>query len=84
MSDKWFVYIIESQNGRLYTGITKDLQKRFKDHQTGKGAKFFRSSPPKSIVYTEESSSRSEASKREAEIKKMTRFKKIKLIKSCA
>ena len=79
---KWFVYIIEAENGYLYTGITTDLARRFSEHQTKQaGAKFFNSSPPKKIVFHEPHSDRSSASKREAYIKKLSRKEKIALIK---
>ncbi|MFZ8932456.1 MAG: GIY-YIG nuclease family protein [Bacteriovoracaceae bacterium] len=84
MSSKWIVYIIEAENGYYYTGITTDLEHRFKAHLSGNGAKFFRTTKPKKIVYSEECSSKSIASKREYEIKKMSRSKKIDLINNCA
>jgi len=78
---KWFVYIIETESGKLYTGITKDLEKRFEAHAgKGIGARFFRTSPPKRILYTETFENRSEATKRELAIKKLSREKKLKLI----
>ncbi len=78
---EWVVYIIEAESGNLYTGITKDLDKRFEEHRTGeKGASFFRLSPPKKILYTEFYENRSEATKREIEIKKMSRQQKLELL----
>lgn len=83
MKKKWTVYIIRCSDGRLYTGITVDMERRFKEHQSGqKGAKFFRSTSAEEIVYQEEQADRSLASKREAQIKKMSRQKKEELIKS--
>jgi putative endonuclease len=77
----WYLYIIEAENGFYYTGITNDLKRRFKEHLEGRGgAKFFRTSPPKEIVYTEEYETKSQALKREYAIKKMTRKKKQELI----
>jgi putative endonuclease len=74
--------MIESLSGKLYTGIAKDIEKRFLEHAADprKGAKFFRSDPPVRIVYSELYANRSEASKREAVIKKMTRQEKLQLI----
>jgi len=78
----WTVYIIQTDNGKLYTGITTDLKRRFLEHKESKrGAKFFKISGPKKIVYKECQPSRSKASKREAEIKKMKREQKLRLIK---
>ena len=77
----WFVYVIEAKNGNFYTGITNNLERRLKEHQSSKkGAKFFRTSQPKNIIYKEVHSSRSEASKRESYIKSLSRVEKIKLI----
>jgi putative endonuclease len=80
----WEVYIIQSEAGHLYTGITTNLERRFADHQSQKkGARFFRISSPKCILFKEIQKNRSEASKRECEIKKMKREEKLKLISSC-
>lgn len=76
----YFVYIIECKNKSLYTGITTDLKRRFKEHKSGKGAHYTKCNPPKKIVYVEKYKNRSQASKREAEIKKWPRSKKINLI----
>jgi len=77
----WIVYIIETQSGKLYTGITKDLSRRLEEHQEKRvGAKFFHFSAPKKILYKESHQTRSEATKREIEIKKMSRKQKLSLI----
>ncbi len=78
----WKVYMIRCSDDTLYTGITNDIEKRFRDHASGNGAKYFRGRKPEALVYVEEGHSRSSASKRELEIKKMTRKKKEQLIKS--
>lgn len=81
----WFVYIIETENGKYYCGITKDVERRFNEHKDDpKGAKFTKANPPKKIVYTEECQDRSQASKREYEIKQLTRKQKEELVKSKA
>ena len=77
---KYFVYMIEAENGKLYTGIAIDPEARFEKHRTGSGAKFFRSSPPKRIVYVEEQPDKSSGLKREIEIKRMTRVQKLALV----
>ena len=80
MKATWTVYIIQSHSGKLYTGITTCLEERFKAHSSqSKGAKFFRFSPPEEVIFCESYPNRSEASKRESEIKKMTRLEKLKL-----
>lgn len=79
----WFVYIIEAENGHLYTGITTDLARRLTEHQTKQGgARFFHTSAAKQMVYQEPHPDRSTASKREAAIKKMSRQAKITLIEN--
>ena len=78
----WFLYIIKTEKGRLYTGITTDLARRFNEHlgDISKGAKFFRSDKPEKIVYSEPHENRSSASIREAEIKRLSRKQKEDLI----
>ena len=80
-NDTWVVYIIETSNGKLYTGITNDMDRRFANHLEGKkGARFFRISGPKSILHIESHPNRSEASRRESQIKKMSRQQKLEMI----
>ena len=64
----------------IYTGITNDLNKRFRMHISGKGAKYFRGRKPLDIVYKEFFINRSMATKREIDIKKLSRKKKEILI----
>jgi len=77
----WFVYLIKAENGHLYCGVTTDLKRRFKEHASGKGAKYFRSQKAVELVYSEKHPDQSRAQKREWEIKKMKRTDKLKLIK---
>lgn len=76
----WFVYILKCGDNSLYTGITNDVKKRFELHRNGRGARYTRSRRARKIVYRESCSSRSRALKREAEIKKWPRAKKLALI----
>jgi len=77
----WSLYIIEASDGSLYTGITTDVERRFDEHlQCRKGAKFFNGRSPIKVVYREEGHTRSSASRREAEIKKLSRSEKETLI----
>ena len=73
------VYILECKDGSLYTGITTDIKRRIEQHRLGRGAKYTRGRAPFKIVYQEICLNRSEASKREIQIKKMCKLKKIKL-----
>ena len=76
----YFVYILECGDGTLYTGITTDVARRFTEHQKKIGAHYTSARGAVKIVYTEEHPDRSSASKREAEIKKMTRKGKLGLV----
>ena len=79
----WVVYILKCGDGSLYTGITNDLEKRVKAHDAGKGAKYTRGRGPFVLVYREELPDRGAASKREVEIKKLSRVEKLALMDVC-
>ena len=76
----WFVYLLECSDSSLYCGITNDLDARVSKHNSGKGAKYTKTRLPVKLVYSEASENRSTASKREYQIKKLTRTEKLKLI----
>lgn len=79
----YFVYILECSDSTLYTGIATDLKRRVDEHNNSdKGAKYTKIRRPLKLLYTEESENRSSASKREYEIKKLTREKKLELIRN--
>jgi len=78
----WFVYIIHCTDDSLYTGITTDVKRRYAQHAVQQGAKYFRGRKPKQLVYQESGHDRSTASKREIEIKKLSRASKFQLIAS--
>lgn len=77
-----FVYILRCKDGNLYTGWTNDLEHRLAMHRAGKGAKYTRGRGPLVLVYTEELADKSEALKREAAIKKLSKAEKLALIAS--
>lgn len=77
---KNYIYILECSDGTYYTGWTNNLELRIEAHNSGKGAKYTRGRTPVKIVYKEEFDTKSEALKREIEIKKLSRLKKIELI----
>ena len=79
-SKKYYVYIILTVNNKLYCGYTDDVEKRYKLHKEGKGAKFTRANKPFKLVYTAEFASKSEAQKEEYRIKHLTRKQKEKMI----
>ncbi len=78
----WAVYILRCGDGTLYTGIARDLERRIVEHNGNDrlGARYTRSRRPVMLVYREALASRSEASKREAAIKRMTRAEKERLV----
>ena len=78
----YYVYLIECRNGAIYTGITTDIQRRFKEHSLGKGGAYTRSKKVKKVLYTEQYIDRSSALKREIQIKGWNRNKKLALINS--
>lgn len=73
----WFLYVIECDDGRLYTGVTNDLVARFATHVSGKGAAFTRMNKPLRLLASRTYPSRSVALKAEALLKKQTREFKI-------
>ena len=78
----WYVYMLRLSDDSLYTGITNDLEKRLKDHREGNGSKYVRSRLPLELVYCETAEDRSEATKRELEIKDMDKEEKEDLVES--
>ncbi|MBN3040075.1 MAG: GIY-YIG nuclease family protein [Candidatus Omnitrophica bacterium] len=81
MAVSWFVYLLECEDSRLYTGITNNLERRLKQHNKGKGCRFTRARFPVKIIHKEEYTTKEEALKREAAIKKLTRFAKLELVR---
>lgn len=82
MSERFYTYILECSDGSLYTGYTVNLEKRLKEHNSGKhGAKYTRSRRPCKLVYFEEYQTKQEAMRREVAIKKLSRKEKLDLIK---
>ena len=82
MESQWYLYILRCKDNTLYTGITTDVEKRLEAHRSGKGAKYTRGRAPLELVYRETCGSHSEALKREAEIKKLSRQSKELLLQT--
>ncbi|AXP05065.1 MULTISPECIES: GIY-YIG nuclease family protein [Pseudomonas] len=78
----WFVYLVRAANGSLYCGISDDPVRRFAKHQSGKGARFFLSSPAVALVYTEACRDKGEALRQERLIKKLRKSAKECLVAS--
>jgi len=83
MQKKWWVYIVECADGSYYTGITTDVKRRINEHNYSfKSAKYTRSRRPVKLLRTWEFENRSDASKEEYRIKKLSRKSKESLLKS--
>jgi predicted GIY-YIG superfamily endonuclease len=76
----WTVYIVRCADSSLYTGIAKNVEKRIKQHNVGRGAKYTYSRLPVELVYSESADTRETALRREIEIKRLERGEKLKLI----
>jgi len=78
----WTVYIVRCADESLYTGITKELDRRINEHNTDdkKGARYTRARRPVSLVYQENYQNRSQASQREWALKQLTRTEKLQII----
>jgi putative endonuclease len=76
----WYVYIIHCSDDTYYTGISNDVDRRIEQHASLRGAKYFRGRKPQRLVYLESGHTRSTASRREAEIKKLSKTGKIQLL----
>lgn len=77
---RWLVYILECSDGSLYTGITNDIEKRIKQHNEGKGAKYTRGRRPVNMLVSFSFETKSIALKEEYRIKQLTRKQKLNLI----
>ena len=82
MSSSWYVYFLRCADNSLYAGITTDLTRRLDEHNFSPklAAKYTRVRRPVSLVYTEQFPSRSEATRKECQLKKLTKVKKEKLV----
>lgn len=77
----YFVYLVECGDKSIYTGITTNVARRFNEHKNGKGGRYTNSRQVVKVLYTEQFKTRGKALKREAEIKRWPRDKKLNLIK---
>lgn len=77
---QYYVYILRCKDGSYYTGHAKDVEKRFKMHKKGRGARYTRMHEPEELVYIEQFENRGEAMKRERKIKKLSHDRKQQLI----
>ena len=80
MDDDWYLYIVQCRDGKLYTGISNDVQRRVADHNKGKGCRFTKYRYPVVLLYREFCGTNSCAQRREQAVKKLTRQQKLELI----
>jgi putative endonuclease len=79
--EPWFLYILKCNDGSFYTGITKDIERRFKVHNQGKAAKYTRARLPVELLYREKCKNRTAALVRECAVKALPRKKKEEIVK---
>ena len=77
----FYCYLLECADGTYYTGWTTDPERRLRQHNAGRGARYTRTRRPVRLAYVEEQPDRAAAMRREVRIKRMTREAKGKLIK---
>ena len=85
-SAQWYVYMLRCADGTLYTGIATDVKRRVAEHndEGGRlGARYTRARRPVELVYQEPAANRSEAGKREYQVKQLPREEKQALIAQC-
>ncbi len=79
---KWYAYMIKCQNGAIYTGITHNIERRFKERYLGKGGHYTDYNRLEKFLHKESLKDRQEVEQREKQIKRWSRVKKVALIKS--
>ena len=77
----YYCYMVECADGSYYTGWTTDPERRVKEHNAGRGALYTKFRRPVELIYLEEVTDRSAAQRRENKIKKLTREKKVNLVR---
>ena len=79
----WYLYVVQCNDGTLYTGVTTDTDRRIREHNTScRGAKYTKTRRPVKLVYKRRYPNRSEAQSAECEFKKMLRGQKLQIIKN--
>jgi len=76
----WSLYIVRCRDGTLYTGISTDVKRRFKQHQNSHGAKYLKSRSPLELVFKYRVGRQSQALKIEDKIKRLTKARKLRVI----
>ncbi|MBI5415246.1 MAG: GIY-YIG nuclease family protein [Candidatus Omnitrophica bacterium] len=76
----WFLYILRCENGAFYTGVTKNLKRRLKEHASTAARKYTTFNQPEALIYSESFEDKLEAEARESQIKRWSRSKKLALL----
>ena len=82
--ETWYVYILECRGGKLYTGITNDLARRYDKHAAGKGAIYTRLNPPVCMLACQVCADKSEAARSEYRLKQLSRARKLEWVNAHA
>lgn len=77
---EWWIYMVRAENGHLYTGISIDPERRFREHQRGKGARFFNRSPASALVWWRCCDGHGDALRQELSVKALSKLAKERLI----
>jgi putative endonuclease len=77
MSDGWHLYLLRCRDGSLYAGITTDIERRFSEHMSGRGAKYTRSHPPECVLGSRAYPDRASASRAEHALKQQPKARKL-------
>ncbi|MEX3018073.1 GIY-YIG nuclease family protein [Kluyvera sp. STS39-E] len=77
---RWFLYLVRTEDNKLYTGITTDVERRFHQHQSGKGAKALRGKGELTLAFYGEVGEHSQALRLEYRIKQLTKRQKERLV----
>ncbi|MDD6788885.1 MAG: GIY-YIG nuclease family protein [Lachnospira sp.] len=80
--EMYYVYLLRCADGTLYCGSTNNLQRRVKMHNSGRGAKYTKARRPVQLVYWEAAGAKSDALRREAAVKRLTRQRKLELVRA--
>ncbi len=80
----WWLYVLACRDGTLYTGVTTDVARRFKQHVAGKASRYTRSRLPVTLIHQERCADRSSALKKEHALKSLPRAQKEEYLKAHA
>lgn len=77
MSEGWHLYLLRCRDGSLYAGITTDVERRFREHAQGRGARYTRSHPPEAVLGSRSYPDRASASRAEHALKRQPKARKL-------